>query len=93
MDGKELFPTSEGTPQGGVISPLLANIALHGMEERIKQYAETLHGRAKISKRDKRFSLNLIRYADDFVILHEDITVVQRCREIISEGYKTWAWN
>ncbi|WP_066424121.1 group II intron reverse transcriptase/maturase [Anabaena sp. 4-3] len=81
MDGKQLFPTLEGTPQGGVISPLLANIALHGMEERIKQFAETLPG----SKRDNRNSLNLIRYADDFVILHEDITVVQKCREIISE--------
>jgi len=84
MDGKRLFPTSEGTPQGGVISPLLANIALHGMEERIKQYAETLPTRSGLGKRDKRYSLNLIRYADDFVILHEDITVVQRCREIIS---------
>ncbi len=31
MDGGELFPTSEGTPQGGVVSPLLANIALHGL--------------------------------------------------------------
>jgi len=81
MDGKQLFPTLEGTPQGGVISPLLANIALHGMEERIKQFAETLPG----SKRDNRYKLSLIRYADDFVILHEDITVVQKCREIISE--------
>lgn len=84
MDGKQLFPTSEGTPQGGVISPLLANIALHGMEERIKQYTETMTG----NKRNNRRSLNLIRYADDFVILHEDITVVQRCKEIISEWLK-----
>jgi RNA-directed DNA polymerase len=87
MDGKQLFPTSEGTPQGGVISPLLANIALHGMEERIKK---------EFPKRDtsikgKRINYNaaqLIRYADDFVILHEDITVVQRCRDIISEWLK-----
>jgi RNA-directed DNA polymerase len=93
MDGKQLFPTSEGTPQGGVISPLLANIALHGMEERIKQFAETIdlkrnNSGYQQSKRDKRFSLSLIRYADDFVILHEDITVVQRCKEIISEWLK-----
>jgi RNA-directed DNA polymerase len=85
MDGKQMFPTSEGTPQGGVISPLLANIALHGMEERIKQYADTLPTRSGQGKRDNRRSLSLIRYADDFVILHEDITVVQRCKEIISE--------
>ena len=89
MDGKQLFPTSEGTPQGGVISPLLANIALHGMEERIKQIAETLNlknNRGKQqSKRDKRKTLSLIRYADDFVILHEDLTVVKRCKEVISE--------
>ena len=81
MDGKQLFLTSEGTPQGGVMSPLLANIALHGMEERIKQVAETLPGR----KRDNRWALSLIRYADDFVILHEDLTVVQRCKDVISE--------
>jgi len=88
MDGKQLFTTdvseaarSAGTPQGGVISPLLANIALHGMEERIKQVADTLPGR----KKENRKALSLIRYADDFVILHEDITVVQKCQGIISE--------
>jgi len=84
MDGGKLFPISEGTPQGGVISPLLANIALHGMENRIKQFAETLKGR----KQDNRKSLSLIRYADDFVIIHEDITVIQKCQQIISEWLK-----
>jgi RNA-directed DNA polymerase len=76
----ELFPTNEGTPQGGVISPLLANIALHGMEERIKQYAETLKG----NKQGNRKALNLIRYADDFVIMHENLGVVMKCKEIIA---------
>ncbi|WP_228041900.1 group II intron reverse transcriptase/maturase [Planktothrix mougeotii] len=80
-DGKELFPTNEGTPQGGVISPLLANIALHGMENRVKQYAETLKGQ----KRVNRQALSLIRYADDFVIIHEDLNVVKKCQEIIAE--------
>ncbi len=81
MTKDELFPTNEGTPQGGVISPLLANIALHGMEERVKQYAETLKG----YKRDNRYALSLIRYADDFVIIHEDLNVVQKCQEIIAD--------
>ncbi|HBB32080.1 MAG TPA: group II intron reverse transcriptase/maturase [Cyanobacteria bacterium UBA9273] len=84
IDNKQLFPTSEGTPQGGVISPLLANIALHGMEYRIKQAFPD--GKVKKDGKWVHFSTpNLIRYADDFVIFHEDITVVQRCREIISE--------
>ena len=90
IDDKQLLPTSEGTPQGGVISPLLANIALHGMEERINKFVETCDlkrsdGRYQLAKRNKRDSISLIRYADDFVILHEDLTVVQGCREIISE--------
>ncbi len=90
MDGKELFPTSEGTPQGGIISPLLANIALHGMEELVKKTAENfdmkLNGRNKqIPKGDKRSSIALIRYADDFVIIHEDIKSVNKCKEVITK--------
>ena len=92
IDGKKLFSTSEGVPQGGTLSPLLANIALHGMERRIKELAKELDMRnhkgnlISISVRER--TLSLIRYADDLVIIHESLTVVQRCREIISEWLK-----
>jgi len=88
MDNWQYLETSEGTPQGGVISPLLANIALHGMENRIKQYAETLPTRSGHGKRDNCRNLTFVRYADDFVILHEELTVVQRCQQIIAEWLK-----
>jgi RNA-directed DNA polymerase len=80
-----LLPSWEGmgvgTPQGGIISPLLTNIALHGMEERLNKFAETLPG----CKRNNKKALNLIRYADDFVILHEDIKVVSQAKAVIQE--------
>ena len=79
-NGKTIFP-QEGTPQGGIISPLLANIALHGMEVRIKEYAATWKGQ----KRDNKRSLSLIRYADDFVILHKDLNVIKNCQKMIGE--------
>ena len=82
IDNGTFLTTDEGTPQGGVLSPLLANIALHGMENRIKQYAETLPG----CKRDNKTALSLIRYADDFVIMHKDRDVIEECLLIIN----TW---
>lgn len=86
MDGQDIFPTQAGTPQGGVISPLLANIALHGMEEVIKEYANTLPTRRGYGKKQNRNALSLIRYADDFVIIHEDINVVLGAKSVI-EGF------
>ena len=70
-DGKQLFPSTEGTPQGGVISPLLANIALHGLESLLKDWIMTkkiisLSGRS-IGGINKRTSISIIRYADDFI--------------------------
>ena len=77
----ETISNYEGTPQGGVLSPLLANIALHGMEQRIKEYAASWKG----SKKENQSSLSLIRYADDFVIIHENLNVIEQCQNIISD--------
>lgn len=64
--GKGFSPTDEGTPQGGVISPLLLNIALHGLEHAAGvRYVES--GSAAESTRTD--SPVVIRYADDLVAL------------------------
>jgi RNA-directed DNA polymerase len=84
MDGKDLFPTNEGTPQGGVTSPLLANIALHGMETELKILSRTWKG----DKRENMNNLSVIRYADDFVILHKDIEKIIECKEFIEKWLK-----
>ncbi|NEQ67296.1 MAG: group II intron reverse transcriptase/maturase [Symploca sp. SIO2D2] len=89
MDGKKLFPTPEGTPQGGVISPLLANVALHGMEELIMGLAPSFDMKrpdnTQLGLRDKLKSMSLIRYADDFLVLHQDLEVIKLCKSEIEK--------
>jgi RNA-directed DNA polymerase len=82
IDRHVFSPTDAGTPQGGVISPLLANIALHGLEHEIKAKALP-YIKGKEAKATKLKSLSIIRYADDFLVLHEDIEVIKRCKEEI----------
>jgi len=77
MDQGEGFPTEEGTPQGGPLSPLLANIALHGLAESIQ----------RAFPRQRNLPA-VIRYADDLVVLHPDRQVVEHCQAIISEELK-----
>jgi RNA-directed DNA polymerase len=57
----KLFPTQAGTPQGGIISPVLANLALDGLQSELTALFRTV--------RDARAAkVNLVRYADDFII-------------------------
>ena len=79
---KEVFcKTSKGTPQGGVISPLLANIAFMGMETMLYEWVDTWKG----CSRDNRKSLTISIYADDFVILHKDKAVIEEAKVRIAQ--------
>lgn len=74
---------SEGTPQGGIISPLLSNIALHGLENHLMDFVSTRnfpkpHPGAAPGTKVKRAALGLIRYADDFLILHRNLEILNR---------------
>jgi len=65
VDNEVFNETLTGTPQGGIISPLLANIALHGMEEELGvRYKKSTQGHYLDSN-----SIGIVKYADDFVIL------------------------
>jgi RNA-directed DNA polymerase len=80
--------TMEGTPQGGVISPLLANIALHGLENHLKKFVESQpkpHVNPNRGKVTKRKVLGVVRYADDFVLIHQNKEILENC---ISETKK-----
>lgn len=64
IENQRNFLTVSGTPQGGIISPTLANIALDGLEKVLQKIAKTrwIDGKCFCPK------INLVRYADDFII-------------------------
>lgn len=81
VDGEELFPTTEGTPQGGVISPLLANVALHGLETAIK----SAFPRWSPTNSQEGWKPIVVRYADDFVVLHQNREVIEQIKQQATE--------
>ncbi len=80
MEGVEFTPTEAGTPQGGPLSPLLMNVALHGMEE------ACIRGIKRAWETDRPI---LIRYADDYVLLHAQLDILQRA----SNNVESWLAN
>ena len=67
-----------GTPQGEIISPLLANIALHGLREELDKYINSLGGHHP----NNRQALTFVRYADDFVLMYPDKEVLLKLKEV-----------
>jgi len=64
VENRTLYPTDAGTPQGGIISPTLANMTLDGLEQLLK----VAFRRRRDGNKQYRLKVNLIRYADDFII-------------------------
>ena len=81
---KLLQPTLEGTPQGGIISPTLANATLDGMEKMIKEKykASCVNGKLYYPK------VNPVRYADDFIVTADRKETLLEIKEILTAFLK-----
>lgn len=75
----ELFATEAGTPQGGIISPVLANMTLDGMEQVLRQRFARSHPQCRRNK------VNLIRYADDFVVTGASKELLEEAKALIED--------
>lgn len=78
---KLLQPTVEGTPQGGIISPTLANTTLDGMERMLKE-------KYKVSYIDGKLyhpKVNCVRYADDFIITADKREILEETKCMLIE--------
>lgn len=84
LDGGDYVFPEMGTPQGGIILPLLANIVLHGLREELDTYINTLRG----NRPNNRQALTYVRYADDFVIMHPDKEILENVKEVTKQFLK-----
>ena len=85
MDGGAFEKPEAGTPQGGVISPLLANIALDGMIRDVEsQFPMYYYSKKGLYTPPVR----IIRYADDFVVLHPELEVIHKAKAAIEAWLK-----
>lgn len=87
---KDVVESQMGTPQGGIISPLLANIALHGLELHLKEFVTQFpsdnNSRGTAAKKK---ALTIVRYADDFVVIHSNRKTLDACIEETKNWLKT----
>ena len=84
---RHLNPTKAGTPQGGIISPTLANMTLDGIEALIaSKYYTSKTG--KVDKRHGHHKVNFVRYADDFIVTADSDETAKEIAELIKSFLK-----
>ena len=82
VERASLFPTEVGTPQGGIISPTLANMVLDGLEDRLARRIRKRRANGKVIYNPK---INFIRYADDFVVTGDSPETLAKVKEVVVE--------
>jgi RNA-directed DNA polymerase len=99
MEEGKIFATESGTPQGGILSPLLANIGLHSLEGLINSQTERIGYKVtrrtgnnkgkEITNYVTKSKLSVIRYADDFVVTAKRREDLEQGLEIIKKWLKS----
>ena len=78
--------TDRGTQQGSVVSPLLANIALHGLETHLRsRFPRQRTDKQAGALRVRNWKPKVVRYADDLVVLHRDKIALEHCQRLTAE--------
>ena len=81
----ELFPTDADTPQGGIISPILANLTLDGMQKVLSDHFD-LSAKGEVSAFvHNKSKVNLVRYADDFIVTAATKEIAEEAKEILRD--------
>ena len=75
IEQNKFYPTTLGTPQGGIISPTILNVTLSGLEQAIK---------AVVKREDK---VNVCIYADDFIITGTTKELLENKIKLVVEGF------
>jgi RNA-directed DNA polymerase len=84
MEKSVFYETEDGTPQGGIISPVLANIALDGLERILhKKYPKV----GKVACGGRNQKINMVRYADDFIITGKSKEVLENEVKLLVETF------
>lgn len=81
LDEEEYALPEMGTPQGGVILPLLSNIALHGLRDSLDTYINTLRGHRQNNKQ----ALTFARYLNDFILMYPEKEVLKNSIDVIQK--------
>lgn len=81
----EGFPTNKGTPQGGILSPMLANVALTSMDN----FSQERFGWRSYTKETGYYQVNpMVRYADDFIIICKSELDAKLQKEVLTKYLK-----